>query len=281
MAEPTRAGYVPRIIWTLWLQGWDRAPRVALASKDSWQRKNPGWTVRALSQDDIADYLPADVLARIFSGKKRVVVIGELIRLELLRVHGGVWADATTICAKPLDDWLPEVMPHGFFAFSRPVPSRMISSWFLAAQKDTTLFETWHSAALSYWDAENDDYYFWMHEQFQQAYLNDEYMRELWDETPTMSAQHAFHFWPDDKGLKRKATPSFEAVLANPPSPVFKLTHKFTSEPKANSVFERLLYYAHGREPQVVADGSPKRTNGLRSRIRRLRSPLAPSGDSK
>lgn len=280
MAETTH-GDVPRIIWTLWLQGWDRAPRVALASRSSWQRLNPGWTVRALSQDDIADYLPQDVVARIYSGTKRVVVIGELIRLELLRIHGGVWADATTICSKPLDDWLPAVMPHGFFAFSRPVPSRMIASWFLAARRGSALFEIWHSAALSYWDAENDDYYFWMHEQFRQAYLKDEHMRELWDDTPAISAQHPLHFGPDSGGLKRKATSALEALLANPPSPVFKLTYKFTSEPKANSVFERLLDYANGSEPNVAADRRPKGLKNLHSRIRRLRDSLAPRGDSR
>lgn len=267
------ADSLPRIIWMLWLQGWDRAPRVALASRSSWQRHNPGWTVRALSQDDLATYLPPDVIEWIFSGTKRLVVIGDLIRLELLRIHGGVWADATTICAKPLDDWLPEVMPHGFFAFSRPVPTRMIGTWFLAAEKGSYLFHTWHSAALSYWDTENDDEYFWMHEQFEHAYLNDEHMRELWDDTPTISAQHPLHYGPDSGGLKRKAKPTLEALLANPPSPVFKLTHKFTSEPKANSVFERLLDYANGSEPQLPYGGNDRRASRFHCMIHKRRGP--------
>lgn len=273
-AELPPGSTVPRIIWMLWLQGWDTAPPVALASRSSWRNANPDWTIRALCQDDIAEYLPPDVIRGIFAGPKRIVVIGELIRFELLRLHGGVWADATTICARPLDDWLPDVMPHGFFAFSTPVPSRMISSWFLAAAKDSVLFELWYSVALAYWDTENDDEYFWMHEQFKKAYLGNGLMRKLWDETPAISARHALHFAPDAKELRKRSGPSFELLLEDPPSPVFKLTRKFKRPPKANSVFERLLAYGNGLEFPSASRGRPESLSLVRRAFRRLRDVL-------
>lgn len=273
MAEPTPAGSLPRIIWILWLQGWENAPRMALASQSSWLNRNPDWTVHSLSRENVGEFLPTESLKWIFSGSKPHTILADLVRLELLRIHGGVWADATTICAEPLDDWLPKVMPHGFFAFSRPAPSRMISTWFLAAEKDSAIVAAWHKAAIAYWERTVDGDYFWLNYEFATAYHDDAKMRTLWDESLPISAQHPFHFWPDDKGLTRKATPAIEALLADPPSPVFKLTHKFTSEPKADSVFERLLDYANGSGPKSPAGGNGKLAGRLHRAIRKLRGP--------
>ena len=63
----------------------------------------------------------------------------DLARLDLLARHGGVWADATCFCVRPLDDWLLPCLPSGFFAFDRPGPDRLLSTWFLAAQPGNAL----------------------------------------------------------------------------------------------------------------------------------------------
>ena len=36
-----------------------------------------------------------------------------MIRLELLAEHGGVWADATMLCLRPLDSWIAHALPEG------------------------------------------------------------------------------------------------------------------------------------------------------------------------
>lgn len=255
MTQATRNDSLPPIIWMLWLQGWDQAPSVARASLSSWRRRNPAWTVRALSEGDLHEYMDSEVVETIFSGRKKVQNLADLIRMELLVRHGGVWADVTTICAQPLDDWLPQAMPNGFFAFSQPAPDRMLSNWFLAAEKGSRIPAAWLSASMSYWDGrESADDYYWMHRMFEQIYRTDPQIRALWDGTPAISAQHALHFGADDGRLKRKATAALEALLRNPPSPVFKLTHKFTSEPQTNSVFARLCEYAlDGAGPEPLS----------------------------
>jgi hypothetical protein len=73
-----------------------------------------------------------------------------LLRLDLLAHHGGVWADATCFCMRPLDDWLPPNTGSGFFAFRRPGPDRILSSWFLAAQRDNILVSRLFDRLLAY-----------------------------------------------------------------------------------------------------------------------------------
>jgi len=44
------------------------------------------------------------------------------VRILLLHEFGGIWVDATLLCNRPLDEWLPSTMTEGFFAFAaRPL----------------------------------------------------------------------------------------------------------------------------------------------------------------
>ena len=117
-----------KTVWMYWHQGWDDAPPIVQACRNSWERLNPGYEVRALDRHSMFEHvdLPAGV------GPDRddltLTKLSNVIRLRLLARHGGVWADATVLCAWPLDDWLPHRLGEGFFAFKEPGPGRMLST---------------------------------------------------------------------------------------------------------------------------------------------------------
>jgi hypothetical protein len=75
----------------------------------------------------------------------------DLLRLDLLAHHGGVWVDATSFCMRPLDDWLPANMDSGFFAFHQPGPDRIISNWFLAAVPGNVLVSRLFALMAAHW----------------------------------------------------------------------------------------------------------------------------------
>lgn len=238
----------------LWLQGWDQAPAVARAAQASWTGRNPGWKVQALDRVSLAHFLPADCLERIFATPKPPETLSDQIRLELLHRYGGVWADATTICARPLEDWLPAAMPRGFFAFARPGPGRMLSNWFLAAEKGSYILERWRAAGWAYWqDRQKRDNYFWQHGLFAEIYAQDPGVRALWDETPERPANHPFHFSPDAPALIGPPPAGIETILADPPAPVFKLTHKFKTPPGPGSLMRRLCAFGRETSPPLPA----------------------------
>jgi hypothetical protein len=237
----------PKNIWMLWLQGWETAPETVQACAESWRRRNPGWRLQTLDRASLAQHLdPADTdLFRAASGPPEA--LSDRIRIALLLRHGGVWADGTALCVRPLDGWLPAHLGSGFFAFERPVPDRMIASWFLAATQGSVIVQQWHDAVRAYWAQRTEcDDYFWFHELFAHCYAKDTLFREAWDSTPKLPAMHRFHFGPDDPRLTSPPTREDLTALEYPPSPVLKLTYKLAEPAIANSLIGALR--AFGRD---------------------------------
>lgn len=130
---------LPRTIWTYWEQGRDSAPPVVQRCFKSWEYWNPGWTLQVLDRHTLSHH--TDLEQRIDFSRKDITVQkrSNLIRVSLLRAHGGVWADSTVVCSQPLETWLNEYTTTGFFAFRNPGRGRLWSSWFIAAEPENAL----------------------------------------------------------------------------------------------------------------------------------------------
>jgi hypothetical protein len=146
----TSAGSTAKIVWSAWFQGLENAPYVVRQCHESWLARNPGWRVVCLDETSLQEFAAADYAAGNLS-RLPAPARADLLRLDLLSRHGGVWADATCFCVRPLDDWLPANTESGFFAFSRPGPDRVISSWFLAAEPGDVLISRLFELMLRYW----------------------------------------------------------------------------------------------------------------------------------
>jgi hypothetical protein len=123
---------IPQRLWLFWAQGLDDIPPVPRACIDTWRAHNPSWDIKVLTNRSLEDWADP-VLCQPRARSQRPYRLSELARLNLLMRHGGVWADATCFCMKPLDDWLPACLNSGFFAFNRPGRDRLMASWFLAS----------------------------------------------------------------------------------------------------------------------------------------------------
>ncbi|HZS31244.1 MAG TPA: capsular polysaccharide synthesis protein [Gaiellaceae bacterium] len=254
-----------------WLQGLDQAPLLVRRCVESWRRHNPGWDVRVLSEADMSRHTSFDHTVGPVAGQA-VSHRTDLLRTDLLATHGGVWADATCYCTRPLDDWLPAAVdPSGFFAFARPGFDRPISSWFLAARPGNlavtrlrdflrdhmarplrpaprplvgllmlTPFTRglWFSRLIR--DRLGVEPYYAIHYAFELLLRTDPAFARVWQETPTVSARplHAL-LWG---GLTRPLTGELEREIEGATVPMHKLTFKFDeSDVPPGSVLERLL----------------------------------------
>jgi hypothetical protein len=144
------AGSMPKTVWFLWLQGMDNAPHVVRKCHESWVARNPGWRVVTLDETTLPAVASVDYSGGNIASLSRQHK-SDLLRLDLLAHHGGVWADATCFCMQPLDDWLVPRMESGFFAFDRPRPNRIISNWFLAAAPGNVLAARMFDRMLAHW----------------------------------------------------------------------------------------------------------------------------------
>lgn len=139
-----------QIIWMYWQQGWTEAPVLVRQCRDSWERLNPGYEVRALDRNTLLDHLSFPKEITFDRPDLPVQKVAALARLELLRRHGGVWTDATVMCATPLDRWIAPYLDGGFFCFRNPGIDRLASNWFIAARQDSLILQRLHQSFLDF-----------------------------------------------------------------------------------------------------------------------------------
>ena len=185
-----------------WHQGWADAPDLVLRCAATWHRHNPLWDIQRL---DAADLTARTGIAPAREEQRLALPqLSDMIRIRLIERYGGVWADATLWCNRPLDEWIDAACRHsGFFAYARPgepAPWRPLSSWFLAACEGSRIVtllrrEMEHCAAhqdgglrIPTRDAPGDGEYLWFHRLFHKLLTTSREFQCLWDCTPKLSA---------------------------------------------------------------------------------------------
>ena len=266
---------LPKTIWILWLQGIEKAPYVVRKCYESWVQRNPGWRIAFLDERLIANFGSLDYTAGALGELSRNHA-ADMLRLDLLTNHGGVWVDATCFCTRPLDEWLSSNMESGFFAFDRPGRDRVISSWVLAAEPGNHLVSQMFTFMKNYWDSSaiprNDrdllvristrflqvsprtrglwfsgvlkerigSPYFALHYGFEKVIREDPECHQIWSRTPKISADGPHRLIA--AGLLSQATDSVRAQIDRREVPMYKLTWKLEdSAVPSHSVLAYLL----------------------------------------
>ena len=177
---------IPRKVWMLWMQGEDNAPELVKASIASWRQYNPSWEIIVLDENSIEKYIKIPEFPADTSLNHKA----NIIRLRLLVEYGGVWTDATSLCLKPLNDWIDQVTPEGFFAFSRPQPLRPLANWFIATQPNSAAVTRWLTWSESYLLSRfRPTTYFWSHFTFKWILENYKDVEAIWANTPKIVAK--------------------------------------------------------------------------------------------
>ncbi len=244
---------VPKIIWMYWAQGWDNAPDLVKRCLQNWQLQNKNWKFNLLDDTNISDF--SDVALRYQGINLPVQAFSDVLRINLLAQYGGVWADATTWCVRPLDQWIEKMVDQlDFFAYSKPAASRPISSWFLIAPLHSKIAETYRDAVDQFWlDTPTADdtsivlssdpcsiNYFWFHHLFDKLLQNDADFAKTWEAMPQLSAdgphllQHA--------GLLSEPTDEAIFSIRNRLTNIYKLTHRIEIP---RNIEETLLNYLY------------------------------------
>lgn len=200
---------IPKVIYSLWLQGRDQTPPVVRLNFDRWTKLNPAYRLQVLDRHDVDALFQGTGLA---VASLTPQALSDVIRARVLSEVGGIWVDASAFPIKPLDDWLPEMLGDvGFFGFERPTPDRLISSWFLAAMPQHPILREWWNETKRFWskprrlvpgDAPNpvasvspqgggatDQFpYFWFHYLFQYLVETRADVAALWNQCRKLPA---------------------------------------------------------------------------------------------
>ena len=114
-------------IWMLWWQGWNNAPALVKKCLQSWQFHHSPleYNIILLDRLNIGNFINlTEVIASdIVLQEVSLAALSDTIRWMLLYQYGGVWADATLYCHRPLSAWIdlayyPYDTPYSHFTTS-------------------------------------------------------------------------------------------------------------------------------------------------------------------
>jgi hypothetical protein len=210
-------------IFIYWDSGFLNSPIIVKQCLLSWKLYNPTWEIIELDANNINRFIDIDI-----NLKEKTInqtALSDIIRIYLLETHGGLWCDATLFCNCSLDTWLYNYTNMGFFAYRNPGADRLLSSWFLYAEKENYIIKEWITNVKTYWSKNQKAVkYYWFHYIFNNLYYTDENIRKIWDKVPRLQAKEP-HFI-QEYGLMKNLHPKVKQHIEKNKSNVYKLTYK-------------------------------------------------------
>jgi hypothetical protein len=254
-------------LFTYWHQGEALAPGLVKTCLRNLRALHSGYDIHVLDAESVGAWIepipvPEDKFRRLWIAHQ-----SDLIRTQLLLRYGGVWVDPTVFMVRPLDEWLPQCMDSGLFLFHRPGRDRLISNWFIAAERENVLLRRLYERLCRYW-AENEfdnleqpqsavaefvacvlnrnlflprlwlrkpmirllrtAPYMVYHYQFADLVARDRACREIWRRTPKISADGPHRLLK--YGLLSPLSPEVREWIGGADPPLFKLSWKLEAD---------------------------------------------------
>lgn len=156
-------------VWAFWHSGFLTMRPWCRRNIINWVRRlGPDWTVHVVdcvpgSETNVRHYVPDEYLPDAFingtmDGPSVGPHSGDIVRLPLLWLYGGVWLDAGTLLFRHIDDicWRQLEDPNtpyemaGFVLKLRPEEDAMING-FIAAKRGNPFIKRWHDIYAAMW----------------------------------------------------------------------------------------------------------------------------------
>lgn len=215
-------------IWVFWDKGFNSAPEIVqYLHKHLISHHHPKQVV-SLCLENIQQFvpLPDDLWHSIKSPNHKA----NLLRLELLARHGGIWIDSTCLVqTNLLSDYLSSFFPKNrdFFALSEKQLPR-IRNWFMASKRNgyiaSAMLITWRNFTKENPDfCANESYHYfrWI---FESLFYIDEQFRNAWERQSLTS--DVLPSYCLVRTITKTKGDFVEACKCMPHSAIHKLNHK-------------------------------------------------------
>jgi len=93
-------------IWVCWWTGEESAPPLVKRCIKSIHENANGHPVHFIDQNNYSDFIdfPSYIIDKVNSGDMCLANFSDIIRVSLIKKHGGLWLDSTVYCSKPLPE---------------------------------------------------------------------------------------------------------------------------------------------------------------------------------
>ena len=144
------------IIWFCWLQGIDQAPLIVKRCYESLQKNVKNKKIIVVDENNLFDYirLPEYIMDKWKRGIIGMAHFSDLIRLELLRTHGGYWIDSTVLCTNGdllnyIDDESLFMYSWYYFGFNAEIMT--YNNWFMYSTTNNNVLCLVQEFLYQYW----------------------------------------------------------------------------------------------------------------------------------
>lgn len=224
-------------IWFCWLQGLDSAPELIKNCYDSINYHKSDMNLILITKDNFKEYteLPDFIIDKWEKGIISNAHFSDILRLNLLLRHGGLWIDSTTYLTDNIPDYITGsdffVYQDGFF--NNDIIN--LGNWLIYSKPNNILLRETQKLLFIYWSKNNyAKNYFIFHFFFRMV---TDYYSDMWNDVPYYNQidQHIFQ----QEFLKTYNDRRFDQIKNI--SPIHKLTHKFKKENiEPNSYYSKL-----------------------------------------
>ena len=147
-----------RKVWVCWFQGIEQAPMIVQRCYQSLKDNIPECKVVLITSENMQKYVqfPDFILEKWKAGQITHTHMTDLLRLELLIRHGGMWVDATVLCtSKDIPGYF---FDSELFFFQSLKPGRdghshINSSWLISAKTNNKILMASRHLCYEYWKA--------------------------------------------------------------------------------------------------------------------------------
>lgn len=122
-------------IWFFWWQGLADAPEIVKICLNSIRENAGKHPVIILTKLNIEKYvnIPLNVITHVEKKNMSLTHFSDILRMELLTVHGGIWMDSTLLLTKPFDK---EMYNRAFYSIHHD----LFADWHICKGKWTGFF---------------------------------------------------------------------------------------------------------------------------------------------
>ena len=147
-------------IWISWLQGMDSAPLLVQRCYSSIKSCFSDREIIVITSDNLKEYVefPDYIIDKWQKGIITNTHFSDLLRVELLINHGGIWIDSTVLCTGNV---IPEYMlDSDLFFYQMLKPGRDghaigLSSWFISTTTNNKILLVVRDLLYEYWRRNN------------------------------------------------------------------------------------------------------------------------------
>jgi hypothetical protein len=234
----------PETIW----QFWENPPhysavplvvRGAIATVDKFRGDMNHIILDGKNLENYTD-MPGWVMDRFRSGQMKFAHFGDLVRLDVLKHHGGVWMDATNYMTAQIPD---EIMNLDFFVFhaiTKGSPYGYFQNCFIRAKKNAWLLDAWHEMAMQYWRAEDKRMDYFQHQLMLRAIVqNDPRGKEFYARMPKIDQEPTHRF-----------AGTYSRIPESGPSLLSPYDAEYWKRASADSFFQKFNHGLEARAPE-------------------------------